>query len=187
MTLILTTAGVSPVSLAEAKKQAHCEYHTDDDAYLEALIEAATGWVQTHTGRSLSEDNEWTLTLDEFTEAIRLPMPPAISIDSVTYLDAEGAGQTLAPANYRLYGAGGFDPFVRPAWSTAWPATADGEPDAVTLVDTAGATCPASVKHAILLLIGHLFENREASTEAALKDIPFGVDALLKDVRQRSF
>lgn len=186
MTLILTTAGTAPVSLAEAKKQAHCEHHTDDDAYLEALITAATGWVQTHTGRSLTT-NVWTLTLDAFVEAIRLPMPPAISITSVTYLDADSAEQTLASANYRLYGAGGFDPFVRPAWSTSWPVTADGEPDAVAIVYTAGAACPASVKHAILLLIGHLFANREASTEAALKDIPFGVDALLKDFRQRSF
>lgn len=186
MALILTTAGPSPVSLPEAKKQTRCEFHTDDDALLTGLTAAATEWVERHTGRSLAE-HTWTLTLDSFAEAIRLPMPPATGINSVTYIDADGATQTLASAVYRLYGAGGFDPFVRPAWSTCWPVTADGEPDAVTIEYEAGAACPTPVKQAILLLVSHLYENREASTEAALKDIPFGVDALLKDYRQQGF
>ena len=186
MTLTLTTAGTAPVSLAEAKKQVRAEYHTDDDALLTGLLAAATEWVERHTGRSLSE-HTWTLTLDSFSDAIRLPMPPATGINTVTYIDADGDEQTLASGAYRLYGAGGFDPFVRPAWSTCWPATADGEPDAVTIEYEAGAACPAPVKQAILLLVSHLYEHREASTEAALKDIPFGVDALLKEYRQQGF
>ena len=186
MNLVLTTAGASPVSLAEAKKHCRADYHEDDDAYLDALVSAATEWVQKHTGRTLSAST-WTLTLDAFPDAINLPMPPANGIESVTYLDADGAAQTLASTQYRLYGAGGFDPFMRPAWSTTWPVTAKGEPDAVTIVYTAGGTCPAAVKRAILLVVGHLYETREASTEGALQEIPFGVDALLKDYRQRSF
>lgn len=186
MTLVLTTAGASPVSLAEAKKQTRCDFHTDDDALLTGLVAAATEWTERHTGRSLAE-HTWTLILDKFGDAIRLPMPPATGINSVTFIDADGDTQTLASTAYRLYGAGGFDPFVRPAWSTCWPFTADGEPDAVTIEYEAGAACPTPVKQAILLLVSHLFENREASTEAALKDIPFGVDALLKDYRQQAF
>ncbi len=186
MTLTLTNPGTAPVSLPDAKKQCRCEFHTDDDAFLNGLVAAATEWTERHTGRSLAE-HTWTLTLDSFSEATRLPMPPVTGINSVTYIDADGATQTLARTAYHLYGAGGFDPFVRPAWSTCWPATADGEPDAVTIEYEAGAACPTPVKQAILLLVSHLYENREASTEAALKDIPFGVDALLKDYRQQAF
>lgn len=186
MTLVLTTAGAPPVTLAEIKKQVRAEFHEDDDNLLIGLGAAATEWVERHTGRSLAA-HTWTLTLDGFADAIRLPMPPVIGINSVTYIDADGAPQTLADTAYRLFGAGGFDPFLRPAWSTCWPATADGEPDAVTIEYEAGAACPAPVKHAILLLVSHLYENREASTELALRDIPFGVDALLKDYRQQGF
>lgn len=60
--------------------------------------------------------------------------------------------------------------------------------DALTLAATAGnltgATLttddvPEDIRAAILLLIGHLYENREAGAERALSEIPFGVKALL--------
>lgn len=186
MTLTLTTPGTAPVTLAEAKKQTRTEFFNDDDTLLTGLLAAATEWVERHTGRSLAE-HTWTLTLDSFPAAVRLPMPPTVEIVSIEYISEDGTTQTLAAGQYRLYGAGGFDPFVRPAWATCWPATADGEPDAVTIEYEAGAACPTPVKQAILLLVSHLYENREASTELALKDIPFGVDALLKDYRQQAF
>jgi hypothetical protein len=40
-------------------------------------------------------------------------------------------------------------------------------------------TCPATVVMAILLLVGHFYANRENSTDANLKNIPLGFDALL--------
>lgn len=43
-----------------------------------------------------------------------------------------------------------------------------------------GEALPKSIKAAILLMIGHLYANREASTEAALATLPLGVEALLK-------
>ena len=38
---------------------------------------------------------------------------------------------------------------------------------------------PEEIRAAILLMIGHLYENREAGTERALQEIPFGVKSLL--------
>lgn len=190
MTLIESGPGTAPVSLAEARAQLRFieEADTADDAYISALVDAACAWTQKHLGRSLAADTEWTLTLDCFPASIKLPMPPAATVDSVVYLDANGDAQTLSAAAYRLYGAGGFDPFVRPAWGTDWPATADGEPDAVTVTYTAGyETLPAPIKQAILLIVSHYFENREASSAIDLKHLPMGVEALLKDYRQQSF
>jgi hypothetical protein len=37
----------------------------------------------------------------------------------------------------------------------------------------------AAVKSAIKLMVGHLWSNRDASTETALSQIPFGVTSLL--------
>jgi uncharacterized phage protein (predicted DNA packaging) len=41
-----------------------------------------------------------------------------------------------------------------------------------------------SIGHAILLLIGHWYSNREAATEAPPKAIAFGVDTLLAPYRE---
>lgn len=38
---------------------------------------------------------------------------------------------------------------------------------------------PEHIRSAILLMIGHLYENKEASIDKALNEIPFGVKALL--------
>ena len=59
---------------------------------------------------------------------------------------------------------------------------------ALTLATTAGTQAavafqtddvPEHVRAAILLLVGHLYECREASIDKALSEIPFGVKALL--------
>ena len=39
--------------------------------------------------------------------------------------------------------------------------------------------CPKTIVFAIMLLIGHLYEHREAASELALKEIPLGVAELL--------
>jgi uncharacterized phage protein (predicted DNA packaging) len=41
-----------------------------------------------------------------------------------------------------------------------------------------------AIGHAILLLIGHWYANREAATEAPPKAIAFGVDTLLAPYRE---
>jgi uncharacterized phage protein (predicted DNA packaging) len=41
----------------------------------------------------------------------------------------------------------------------------------------------ASIRHALLMLVAHWYENREASTETALQTVPMGVDMLLGNER----
>lgn len=45
------------------------------------------------------------------------------------------------------------------------------------------APVPASVKHAVMLIVSHFYNNREAATPDAIRAIPFGVDALLQPYR----
>jgi uncharacterized phiE125 gp8 family phage protein len=51
--------------------------------------------------------------------------------------------------------------------------------------DDAGETLPKQLRAAILLLLGHLYENREATVEKSLAEIPFGVETLLRSYRYR--
>jgi hypothetical protein len=46
---------------------------------------------------------------------------------------------------------------------------------------------PAAVKSALLLTVGHLFENREASAPIALQELPLGVKSLLDTVKVWGF
>lgn len=43
-----------------------------------------------------------------------------------------------------------------------------------------------AIKQAAMMLVSHLNENREASTELSLDNLPFGFDYLLNDYRIRS-
>lgn len=186
----LTTApAVEPVTLAEAR--AHLRVtHTGEDALIGSLITAAREHVESVTGLRLI-DQDWELALPGFpqprahpprarAEAIELPGWPLQSVDAVTYRDAAGVLQTLAPEAYRV------DDFRRPARLTPigqWPETESDNPLAVRVTyalgfGADGDTVPAAIRAAILLLVGDLFENRQGQQEAALVGNTT-VDALL--------
>ena len=59
--------------------------------------------------------------------------------------------------------------------------------DAVTVTYKAGygdaaSAVPPRTKHAIKLLLGHLWRNREAVSAVRLTEVPMAIDALLRPV-----
>lgn len=109
----------------------------------------------------------WDLVLDAFPAGeIRLPLPPLQSVTSVTYTDTDGASQTLDAGQYTVDTAN-----ARIVPVSSWPST-KAVPAAVVIRYVCGygaaAAVPASIKAAILLLTGDLFENREAQGEKVL-------------------
>lgn len=176
--VLVTPAESFPVTLAEAKSQCRVD-GTDDDTYLNALIAAAAAHVEKYTGRSLLEQT-WRLTTSAFADEILLPYGPVQSVTTVAYYDTAGGDQTLATG-------WGLDNTVDPArivkdTDASWPATQT-RFDAVRITYVAGyAEAPAPVKHAMLLLIGHWYEHREAVGES-MAELPMAVDALLSNYR----
>ncbi len=51
--------------------------------------------------------------------------------------------------------------------------------------DSDAPPLPRSLRAAILLVLGHLYENREDSVEKALASIPNGAEALMRPLRVR--
>lgn len=193
MHLRLLTAPATPIlTTAEAKSHLRI-YHTDEDAYIDALVAAATanidgaeGWL----GRCIVSQ-KWELTIDRFPRndhcgvvALNLPLPPLISIEEIEYDNEDGVATELTSANYRKFGvASTGGAYVLPLANTEWPSTHD-EPASVRISFTAGyATVPASIKHAIKLLVSHFNEHREENIDTGAKfgliPLPFGVTALL--------
>lgn len=181
----------SAVLLADAK--AHLRVTgTAEDSLLEAYIAAAVLHVEEVSGRALV-DQEWTMTLDAFPAGngpIVIPRPPLTAITSITYVDSDGATQTLSAGDYLVDDAS--EPgAVTPAYDVSWPVTRT-QRGAVTVVFTAGVEAPEDesaplipepIRQAILLLVGHFYENREAISAAALTVVPMAVDALLAPYR----
>lgn len=177
-------ATVEPWTTAEAK--AHLRVTTSDhDTYIEALIKAARQYVEMYTGRSLMGQT-WVLRLDHDWpgDQIVLPRPPTLTVSSITYVDLDGATQTLAADQYQVDVARHLGT-ITPAYDVTWPDVRD-QLSAITVTYTAGyhatdaTKIPAGLRHAMLLLVGVWFVNREAViTGTIATDLPHGVEALL--------
>jgi len=180
-----------PITLAMARL--HLRLDTEgsppshpDDTLVEALIVAAREAAEGYTGLAIAYQS-YTLALDEFPDAaIVLGKWPINSIASITYKDADNATQTLSSTNYFL------DNYARPGEvalqpTKSWPVTA-AVANAVIVTFTAGFTdtlspnpypLPKSLKQALLLTIGHLYDHREAASAVQKYEVPLGVVSLM--------
>ncbi|MES2903854.1 MAG: head-tail connector protein [Pseudomonadota bacterium] len=182
--MLLTPPTSDPLTLAEAKAQCRV-LHDDEDALIARLVTAATRHVERALSLSLIE-RTYVLTLDSFSDAIELPRGPVASVTSLTYSDADGVTQTVSAADYTV------DLVSRPQWlvrnsSASWPATLDGV-NVVSVQYVAGFDeLPAEyedLKHAIALLVGHFYANREAVTaDRQATEVPMAVEALMQPFR----
>lgn len=165
MALVLLTApGEEPITLAEAKLNQRVE-HNADDTLITWLIVQAREQAEKRTGRQLITAS-WRLTLDAWPEngLLEPPLPPLISVQSVKYVDSNGAQQTLSPSAYQVDTASR-QPRVAPSYGTTWP-SARASLNAIQVDYTAGygsaAAVPASIKGWMHLAIGAWYENRSA-------------------------
>lgn len=175
---------VTPVSVAEARD--HCRVDTnDEDVLISALVDAAVSHLDGHSGvlgRAMVTQT-WRQDYPRFVNRMRLPLGDLITVSSVTYYDADNAVQTLSTDIYTAF-SDSVGPYLDLKPDQSWPSTYTRE-DAVRVTWTAGygpaaTDVPAAIRQAMLLMIGHWFENREASVVGvSVTDLPMAVNALL--------
>ena len=142
MTSLVRTTGPTVRPLTVADILPHLKIETDeDDSNLLGMLDAAiaeidgkNGWL----GRAIIQQT-WQYSLDSFCKrAIRLPLPPLVSVTSIKYYDTDGTLQTLSSSAYRVLTAP--EPgIVEPIYGTEWPATRD-MIDAVQILYVCGYT-----------------------------------------------
>lgn len=181
----ITQPANEPITLAEAK--AHLRLtHDDEDLLVSAMISAARTACEDRLQRTLITSN-WRLTLPGFPPVIYLAMGDVQSVTAVSYTDPDGTIQTLSPSAYQLARSNGRSVLV-PAPRQSWPATQAGVVEAVSVEYAAGygdaaASVPAPLKAWILLALGDLFENRQATSIGnTVNPLPFA-DGLLDTYR----
>ena len=192
---LLTPATVEPITLTEAKVV--CAVDADlieEDAHIEHLIRSARHYVQ---GDLALYGNPLRLAQESWLNGwgywprdswFQLRIMPATAVTMVAYTPVGGALTEMDLADFYLEAEQG-----RLFHSTgAWPTAVLG-PTGVAVTFTAGyapAAVPPDLKEAMLAMVAHWFENREAvvagteyRAEAAL--VPKRYDDLVAPYRVR--
>lgn len=165
--------GEAVLPLADAK--AHLRVLDDDsDELIAALRDAAVDMVEQYAEKALVSRNfEWRGRLQQ---AMEMGIGPVTALASVTYLDADGALQTLAHASALRIALRDRIEFKT---DVDVPDQADGDGVAVITFTAGyggGQPLPPSLVAACRMMLGHLFMNREAVTfGSGAVEMPFGV------------
>lgn len=174
---------VEPIEIDELRQHLRLE-HNEEDSYLNLLIPAARSTAEQFIDGIIAS-REFEYLLDNFTDCIELPLRPiAIDSISITYTDDNGDSQTVTSFDTL---STAYSVFVKPDYGELWPSIETGK-DKVTIRFEAGfSEVPPDIKHAILMLAGTLYDQREDHTAGVeLKTVPTSSQLLLNPYRKVS-
>lgn len=180
MLTIITPPAVEPVTLMEAKSHVRVEI-ADDDNLITALITTARESIEREIGRSMMTQ---TLreTVDGGRETIRLERAPVQAVTSVTLTDSNGTVSTIQPNQY--VEADGAMKYLYGPWPIGRGFQAI-QVDYLAGYGDAANDVPNPLKQAVLMLIGHFYENREAiNIGNIVTELPFGVKVLIQPYKR---
>lgn len=192
--VLVTPPAIQPVTLTDAKLHLRVD-HNDENTQIEGLIRAATehldGWTGI-LGRCLAEQ-VWRQDHDRFARQMLIPLGPVIAVQSITWRDPAGQLSTVPSGSYDLRIDEPGNAVIRFDANYVFPANLH-ESRAVAITFKAGyptnpgspetSTVPDPLKVAILLLVGHWYQNREAVSAGAMASLPFAVEALIAPYRR---
>lgn len=190
MNFTLSSApATEPITTAEAKTHLRVD-SSDDDTYIGLLIIAARRWVEQTHGLALVTQT-WDGSIDQFPSGdspIVIPKFPLVSVSSVTYYDDDLSTSTVfSSASYQV-DAAKRPPRIVLKSSVSWPTDGLRLSSGVVVRFVAGfgaaSAVPDDIKHAIKLLVGQMYQNREPEVVgASVAPIQFAIDALLAPYR----
>lgn len=187
---IVTRSEMEPVSYKEAADQLRVD-STDDMEYIDALIPVAREYVENVTGRvgnrstwMLTADSWESLTLGRNDQTIRIGRAPLVSVSSIQYYAPDATSlTTLSTDDYRVITAADLG-IIEPV--DDWP-DIDDRADAIQITFVAGHAdgCQPNPgwKHAVKMLVAHLYEERKPVAATSLSDIPYALTHLIEQQR----
>lgn len=187
--LVTPAAADDPIiTLAEAKVHLHVD-GSDEDSLITALVSAATahldGWSGI-LGRCLVMQT-WRQDFDAFCPRLRLPLIAASITELRAFAEGDDTGSVVTASNFELL-EDALGSYVRFVDDYSFPGSVR-ETRGVRVTFTAGygaaSAVPKAIKQAMLLLVGHWYENRSAvSIGNVASDLPFAVKAMIEPYRR---
>jgi uncharacterized phiE125 gp8 family phage protein len=148
--------GSEPVKMVDVKAHLRVTYG-EDDSMIYTMLQTAREWAETHTEKAIV-DQIVTAYYPGLKDKMVLPIGNARSITSVKYLDGNKTQQTLTAGFIVTKGTPNTLVFVDTVPEFTEQA------DSVEVEYVAGYDCdyPSRIKSALLLLVGDMYEHREA-------------------------
>lgn len=183
---LVTAPAAAPITTTVARRHLRVD-GDDDDPLIDGLVAAATIEAENYTRRAIITQT-WDLKFDRFPAGeIRIPKAPLDSITTLKYTDNNGTQQTWDTSNYTVDTPVGpqadVGRIVR-AFGVSWPSTRN-VINAVEIQFVAGyglaesSEIPAGILQGMLLMIGHLYENRQSViTGTIATELPQAVKSL---------
>lgn len=194
--IVTVVPSVEPVSTTEAKAQ--LRIHTDDTTYdteITRKLAAARQWIERRFGISIISQTRKQIQdrfpCDGSWSSVKLLYPPVQSITTFSYTDSEGVTQTLvAGTNYSSTGLmtptlGAQDIIIPQLYPISFWPTIKSVPGAVSITYVAGfgadgTYVPQPVKEAVLMVLAHFFEQRQAEiTGESIAKFEMDVDRVM--------
>lgn len=178
---IVPGAGINAtdlIALADVKEFLRVDHDAEDDL-IAALLSAAIADAENMTGRILGLQI-LTAVADDWESQI-FAFGPIAQISAVEYYDGQNQLQTLDASRYW------FDIQTTPGRITflSPPSVYSDRHNAVQIRASVGhGTLPPAIRQAVLLTVGHYYENRQTVTVgAAPHEVPMAVRHLLNPYR----
>ncbi len=148
---------------------------TTQDAYLLTLIEAATAMLDGPHGIGIAlMPQTYEYSLNGLWPSFTIPIYPVMSVDKIEWHDETGARSSTDLRMVRQN-----NPVTVYHDITARPKTGS-----IVVTFQAGFDrIPADLRHALLMIVGHLYENREATSTDKLETVPMAVETILSRYR----
>jgi len=173
---VTTAPATEPVSLTEMKSQVRVDI-TDEDTILATYIAAARQYCEVYTNRAFITQTitqEW----DCFTNPLVLGVSPVVSLTTLKYYDTNESQQTITDNTANIQkDFNSSNPALYEGLTNAFPSIGSSiNPIEAIYVAGYGASSvvPDAIKHAIKLMVSHLYENREM-VSVPIASMPFGV------------
>lgn len=185
---LVTPPDSEPITSAQATKHVRVDSEADQD-YIGGLIAVAREYVDGITGR-VSMESAWRLSAATWqalfgpaqVDTISLHRTPLVSVESISYYaNGETSLTVIDPADYIV--VTGYEPGLIKITGDL-PTLAD-RPDAIQIEFTAGYSTadlvPAIQKHAIKLLVDHLYDQRAPVAFASCQNLPFSLETFISN------